>query len=200
MQRIRFVLLALALAAAGCPGRGNLASYRQLQETTRTDERSLGVGDVFQVTIYDEANLSGLFQVGQDGSVNYPLVGVLQVGGLDPSRVGELIATALEERQILRRPQVSIFVKEYNSKRISVSGAVSRAGTFPYVSGLTLQQVITLAGGFSALASRNATVVTRQVAGEMRRYDIPAGDIEEGQLEDVLLNPGDKIFVPQRVF
>ena len=73
----------------------------------------------------------------------------------------------------LVNPQVSVFVKEFNSKKIFVLGQVRKPGTFRYESEMTIVQAVTLAGGLKALASRNRIILTRVEEGDEKKYVIP---------------------------
>ena len=164
------------------------------------DDSTLGAGDVFDVRVFGEESLSSSYRVAQDGSIDFPLVGRLAVAGLEPTQIADLIQRELQARDYLRNPQVSVFVKEYNSKRVSVMGAVARPGTFPVSSQMTVVQVISLAGGFTPLANRDGTVLTRRTSGQIRRYPIAAGEVAEGNAEDLPVRAGDIIYVPERLF
>lgn len=188
-------LLPVLLLAAACG-----ASSPAVVPPPAQDDTTLGAGDVFDVRVYGEEELTGSYRVAEDGSIDYPFVGRIEVAGLEPPTVAQVVAQRLRDGEYLVNPQVSVFVKEYNSKRISVIGAVQRPGTFPMTSGLTAVQAISLAGGFTSMASRNDTVVSRRVDGELRRYRVPAEDITEGQVNDVPVQAGDIIYVPERVF
>lgn len=166
----------------------------------QSDDTTLGAGDVFDVRVFGEEQLSSSYRVAQDGSIDFPLVGRLTVAGLEPTEIADLIQRELRERDYLRNPQVSIYVKEYNSKRVSVMGAVARPGTFPVSSQMTVVQAISLAGGFTPLANRDGTVLTRRQNGELRRYPIAAGEVAEGNAEDLTVRAGDIIYVPERLF
>lgn len=164
------------------------------------DDTTLGAGDVFQVRVYGQDDLSASYRVAQDGSIDFPLVGRVDVGGQEPTEIADLIATRLREGDILVAPQVSVLVEEYNSKRLSVMGAVAQTGTFPMTPGLTVVQAISAAGGFSPLASRNDTVLTRRVDGALQRYRVQVDRISRGQEQDIPVQAGDIIYVPERVF
>jgi polysaccharide export outer membrane protein len=165
-----------------------------------TDDTTLGPGDVFSVRVYGEDTISGSHQVAPDGTINFPLLGAVQVSGLEPTEVAEKIQTALRERDLLRNPHVSVYVEEYASKRVSVMGAVANPGTFALEPGMTVVQAISMAGGFSSLADRDGTVVTRHVGAEIVRYRVPVDRVTKGQAEDIAVAAGDIIFVPERLF
>jgi len=190
-------LLLLGVAASACSKRGV-----QVTEVPppATDDTTLGPGDVFTVRVYGEDTMSGRHQVARDGTINFPLLNAVQVSGLEPTEVAEKIQTALRERDLMRNPHVSVYVEEYASKRVSVMGAVANPGTFPLEPGMTVVQAISMAGGFSSLADRDGTVVTRRVEGEIVRYRVPVARVTKGQAKDIAVAAGDIIFVPERLF
>ncbi|MDQ3030801.1 MAG: polysaccharide export protein [Myxococcota bacterium] len=169
-------------------------------EAVGQNDTSLGVDDVFEVRVFGEAELSGSYRVGQDGTIDFPLIGEVTVLGAEPRAVAALVATRLREGGVLVAPQVSVFVQEYNSKRFSVLGAVGTPGNFEMRSGMTVVQAIGLAGGFSNLANRDGTYVTRQVSGRAQRFSVPVDRITSGQEEDFPLQAQDIVYVPERIF
>lgn len=188
--------LVIAGAALGC-GPGGL---RTAPPTTGQDDTTLGPGDTFEVRVYGEDDLSSNYRVAQDGTIDFPYVGRIRVASLEPTQVADLLAERLREGQVLVRPQVSVLVSEYVSKRLSVIGAVRSPGNFPVSPGLTALQAVQLAGGTTDLANRNAAIITRRVEGEMRRYVIPLDSITVGAHDDVRVQAGDIIYVPERPF
>jgi len=200
--RSRLVVVLVIGLACGSPGviACGGAQGAQSLPVLPGDDTTLGSGDVFDVRVFGEADLAATYRVAQDGSIDFPLVGRVAVAGLEPTAVADLLSERLRTGQYLRDPQVSVLVKEYNSKRISIMGAVARPGTFPMSSGLTVVQAISLAGGFTPLASRNSTVVSRRVNGEVRRYRVEVDDVTSGGASDVPLATGDIVYVPERVF
>lgn len=160
----------------------------------------LGVGDVFEVRVFGEEELSTQYRVEPDGTIDFPFLGRVLVRGKSSREAAMAIAEGLQEREILVDPQVTVFVAESNSLRVSVMGAVSRPGTFPLSPGMTVVQAISMAGGFTALASQNDTVLTRRAGEDVRRFPIPARRISDGRESDVPVQGGDIIFVPERAF
>ena len=191
----RLLLASLLTGVGGCA-----ATHALVPPPSGQEDTTLGPGDVFAVRVYGQEDLSNSYRVAQDGSIDYPLVGRIEVGGREPTEIADLVAVRLRDGGYLVSPQVSVLVEEYTSKRISVMGAVADSGTFPMSAGLTVVQAISAAGGFSPLASRNDTVLTRRVDGELRRYEIPVDRISRGEAQDVMLQAGDIVFVPERPF
>ncbi|MGB5810737.1 MAG: polysaccharide biosynthesis/export family protein [Polyangiales bacterium] len=161
---------------------------------------TLGPGDLFSVRVFGEESLSGEHQVATDGTIGFPLLGPIEVAGLEPTEVAAKIQTELRDGEILRDPHVSVYVDNYASKRISVVGAVANPGAFALEPGMTVVQAISMAGGFSSLADRDGTVVTRRVGDETVRYRVPVERVTRGQAKDIEVAAGDIIFVPERLF
>ncbi len=187
----------MALSAAGC-------AKRTVQATEvpppATDDTTLGPGDVFAVRVYGEEELSGSHQVAPDGTIDFPLLGSVDVNGLEPPAVAEVLQQLLKQKNLLRDPHVSVYVEQYASKRVSVVGAVANPGTFPLEPGMTVVQAISMAGGFSSLANRDGTVVTRRIGEETIRYRVPLDKVTKGQADDIEVAAGDIIYVPERLF
>ena len=190
-------LLLLAFGSSACSKRGVQATE---VPPPALDDTTLGPGDALTVRVYGEEEMTGSHQVAPDGTINFPLLGALHVNGLEPTEVAEKIQTELRTRDLMRSPHVSVYVDEYASKRVSVVGAVTNPGTFPLEPGMTVVQAISMAGGFSSLADRDGTVVTRRIDKEIIRYRVPVLRVSKGQAEDIEVAAGDIIFVPERLF
>jgi protein involved in polysaccharide export with SLBB domain len=158
----------------------------------------LGPGDVFDVTVWNEPTMTGAFRVGPDGTIHFPLVGVVAVDGLTPNECADLLRRKLQEG-FLREPNVSVYVKELNSKKVFVLGEVARPGTFPFAPNMTIVEALSVAGGFTAAANRNNVIVTRHGEAGEQRVRLPVEKITRGEAPNYGLRPGDIIFVPDRL-
>lgn len=164
------------------------------------EQTTLGPGDSFEVRVYEDNSLSGKYQVADDGSINFPFVGRVVVAGRAPHEIALGLQSSLREKGILREPNVSVFLLEHMSRRVTVMGAVARPGTVSLRPGMTILDAISTAGGLTALASGDATIVTRRVDGELRRFRVQVERISEGRADDFPVQAGDIVFVPERVF
>lgn len=194
MTRLVPALLFVTIAACGPPPSPALPPMPDLRALTSGG--ALGAGDVIEVRVYQEKELSGLYRLGPDGRFDFPLVGEVVAEGLTPGQLTDLLAQRLRDGY-LRDPQVSVFVKEANSKKIFVLGEVARPGTFPYQDQMSVVQAITLAGGLKGLAAGNRVVLTRVVEGVEQKYVVPFDDISNGRAPNVPLQPGDILYVPE---
>lgn len=192
---MRVAIVTLLLAACGSSATSNVQVVAKEPERT-----TLGPGDSFEVRVYGEDSLSGKHQVADDGSITFPLVGRVEVVGRAPSEIGRAIEDALRARGILREPTVSVFLLEQTSRRVTVMGAVARPGTVSMRPGMTILDAIGTAGGLTALASGDQTIVSRRVDGKLRRFRVQVEGISEGKASDFPVQAGDIVYVPQRVF
>jgi len=194
----RYSLILSAVLVAGC---GPAASRTVIEPATTPVpvDTSLGVGDSFEVRVFGEPDLSGTYKVGTEGNINFPLIGVLHVDGLDAQATAKLLADKLRQG-ILRDPQVTVLIKEQTSKKIYILGQVGHPGTFNYTPSMSVVEAITVAGGFNSLAAKNDTTITRSEQGKKTIVRAPVADIGEGKAPNVSLRPGDIISVPERIF
>lgn len=194
--RIFPVAAFLSLVLVGCgPTAMNIPP-----PSTGQDDTTLGAGDLFEVRVYGEDDLSTNYRVAQDGTIDFPYIGRIRVAGLEPTEIADLLKERLRDGGILVNPHVSVLVTEYGSKRITVTGAVRNPGNYAVVPGLTALQAVSLAGGTTDLANRNGAILTRRVNGEMRRYALPLDSITTGAVEDFPVQANDIILVPERLF
>jgi len=197
-QRLAPIALLLAACAHGgeeLPAAAPAPAAQEDQPVAST----LGPGDVVEVRVFQEPELSGEFQVGNEGDIVFPLCKRVLVGGLTANGAAETIRACLAER-FMRDPQVSVLVKEYNSKKVFVFGEVQKPGTFPYQDGMSVVQAVTLAGGFTKTAAQNSTSVTRRVGGTETKIKVSVQDIALGKAPNFTLEPGDIVYVPESLF
>jgi protein involved in polysaccharide export with SLBB domain len=188
--------LALALFAASCAGR----PQNRVNLPPPVESTTVGAGDVFEMTIVGEDKLPKEFRVAPDGSVDLPYIHRVQVAGLEPQEIADVIRTKLVSDEILKDPSVSVDVKEYNSKRVTVLGQVQKPGSFPLTPGFTLVQAISQAGGFNSIANRDHINLTRKIGKQTLSVVLSVDAITDGSQPDIPLQSGDTIFVTERVF
>jgi polysaccharide export outer membrane protein len=192
-----FLLVGLAVLVVAC-GRSHPGPPNLPQPTPST---TVGPGDVFEVSVLGEKDIPKEFRVQPDGSVDFPYLDRLQVSGLEPQQIEDKIKGELVTRKILVAPQVTLVVKQYNSKKVSVIGAVQKPGSLPWAEGMKLVDAISQSGGLTSLADGDHVRLTRTVGnGKTVTATVSVDDITDGKLPDLLLQAGDTIKVDQRVF
>jgi len=158
----------------------------------------LGPGDALDIRVFDEDRFDGEFQVGDDGNIDFPMVGEVEVRGKTKDEVARLLEQKLADGYI-KNPQVSVQVKQRGNREVSVLGQVNEAGSIDYRDGLSLVQAISLAGGLGAFAAPSRVKVTRRtgVGDQTVTFEVSLSAIFNGNAEDLVLRPGDIVFVPE---
>ena len=199
----QYLVLCLLVLSSGFAG-GCSSTASQGYADVRVDVRSaiqaatLGPGDEMDIRVYDEPALSGAHMVSPVGQIDFPLIGTITVEGLVASQVGALLRQRLAQGY-LKRPFVSVQVKTLTSKKIFVMGEVKAPGRFAFTDNMSIVEAVTMAGGFSPLAERNYTIVTRMDPSGERRIPVPVDKIMQGLAANFLVQPGDIIYVPETI-
>ena len=153
--------------------------------------------DLMEVEVLDVDNLRRTVRVNAAGAISLPLIGHITVGGLTSQEAEERIAARYAEKY-LQSPQVSLFIKEFTTERITIEGAVSRPGMFPLAGQMTLLRALAIAGGFGPIANTSEVMLYRtneQNVRESHVYDVEK--IRSGKAEDPPIR-GDDLIVVQR--
>lgn len=182
---ISLVGLLLAFALAGCEG---YAPPGPDNQPSLVQNYLLDSGDQVRVTVFGQADLTNTYEVDKGGHIVVPLIGQVTARGTTTTAVADEIGTRLR-RNFVKNPDVSVEVARY--RPFFIMGEVASGGQYQYVAGLTVQQAVAIAGGFSPRANRTLVDVTRQSAG--REITLVA------RLTDPVF-PGDTVNIRERLF
>jgi len=191
------ILLGQLTGCALFGGGGAATPTAEEAQTVPSTVYALGEGDVVEIKVFREPDFTGVYRISEAGTIDFPLIGKVNVDGRTASKVAEEIRTRLAAGY-LKQPQVTVFVRETKSQKIHVLGEVNKPGTFVYEAGMTVIQAVTDAGGFARLASPNSVRITR--SGIDRKFVVRVGDIRNGNAPNFKLQPGDIVFVPEAMF
>ncbi len=160
------------------------------------DDYLIGKGDLLEILVWKEPDLSRTVRVRMDGKISLPLVDDIQAAGSTPLQVKNRITEALSG--FVDAPAVYVMLQENRSKRIYIVGKVNSPGEYTLEKDMTLLQAIAMAGGFADWADRGDIVVMRQgPEGQTRLkadYQRAVSGKDIGQ--NILLRPDDVIVVP----
>jgi len=200
--------LMLCLLVAACASQPTLVSTNpNLQVSTHglpapdatqssqvINEYRIGPMDLLNINVFGVSDLTQEVRVDSSGNITMPLIHSVHAGGKTPEELQNEIAARLSAGY-LQSPQVTVFVKEYTSQRITVEGAVEKPGVFPIVGSTTLLQAIATSGGLQEMADRKGVVVFRTIHGQMMGavYDVNA--ISHGAANDPQLYTNDLVVV-----
>jgi polysaccharide biosynthesis/export protein len=164
--------------------------------------------DRLRVVVYGEPDLATVSRIDARGNINLYLVGDVHVAGCTVNEAQKIVETAYRDGRFLRAPQVTISVEDYAPRTVTVDGQVKSPGPIPLPteSTLTVYQAIIRAGGFTDVAKGSAVTVTRiQPDGTKRVFTVDVDSLIKGKGkarehdDTLLLEPGDIIYVPERL-
>ena len=152
--------------------------------------------DVLQISVLGLKDLDSTVQVSTSGMISLPLVKTIKAGGKTTTQLEQEIANRLNATY-LQSPQVTVFVKEYNSQRVTVDGAVIKPGIFPIQGKMSLLQSIALAEGLNRVADPTGIIIFRQINGQKQaaRFDLKM--VRAGKIPDPNLIAGDIVMVDE---
>lgn len=148
----------------------------------------LDTGDKLRIFVYGQPNLSRSYTVDHQGQITVPLIGEVGARGLTTKKLEHVIAGRLGT-QFVRDPQVTVDMLQ--NRPFFILGEVKLAGQYPYVSGMTVETAVAIAGGYSERASTKTFRITRRVNGLVDVMEAPS---------DYVLQPGDTVTVFERYF
>ncbi|QEY19067.1 sugar ABC transporter substrate-binding protein [Cellvibrio sp. KY-GH-1] len=173
-------------------GAGTLPEYR------------IGVGDSLQISVWRNPELSIGVPVRPDGKISMPLIGDIMAADATATELSAVIVKSLSS--YVRNPQVTVIVTNPSSsdfqRRVRITGAVQSPQSIPFREGMTVLDLVLIAGGPNDFASANKAKLYRNVNGQVQVYKIKLDDlINDGDLEtNYTLQPSDIVSVPERAF
>ena len=177
-----------ATAAPETPGIKSMAA-------AAVDDKAFVIGaeDQLVVTVWGDARIGGNVLVRPDGRISLDLLGEVPAAGRTPADLGNEIAELLKQKDILRRPQVTVKVTQVNSKKFSINGEVMKTGSFPLVVETRIMDALVNAGGFKDFANKKEIVIIRGT----QRLKFNWNDAVKGKKseQNVVLQHGDIIIV-----
>ncbi|KFN45093.1 polysaccharide biosynthesis/export family protein [Arenimonas oryziterrae] len=208
-------LLALAASLSGCASSsGNAVRSGTAHAVTSTeslpapdttaqsgaytgvDNYRVGPQDLLEITVFQVPDLNRTVRINSGGQISLPLIGQMQAGGKTVPELESEISAKLTEKY-LQNPQVSVFVKEFTSQRVTLEGAVKKPGIYPLTGRTTLLQSIAMAGGMDQLANLQGIVVFRMIDGKKMAAVFDLKQIRAGQAEDPQIYGDDVVVVDQ---
>ncbi|WP_417910069.1 SLBB domain-containing protein [Candidatus Electronema sp. PJ] len=147
------------------------------------DAYQIGAGDVLSITVYGHDDLKTKVRVSENGGIEFPLIGSVQVGGLKPAEAAKKIEHLLADGYIVK-PQAQLYVEEFKSRKVVVLGQVKHPGLVELSGPATLLEVISKAGGLEKDAGAMVSV-TRTVDGKQQTVSIDIKKLlEQGDTEN----------------
>jgi polysaccharide export outer membrane protein len=184
---LHFLFFVLAIAGINA-GLSVHASAQTPPSASSAEGYVLGPNDRIRLKVYGESDITGEYEIDNNGQVSIPLAGHLKAAGATTRQLEKAIASALA-KGIVRDPRVNVEIAQY--RPYYILGEVKKSGEYPYRNGLTVMDAVASAGGFTYRANENKVHLRRAGAGteEILPLDAP-----------VPVFPGDNIRIPERYF
>lgn len=179
------IILPLICASAAC---APTVTYGTMSAPLPEAPYSLGAGDRLRITVFNQPTLSGSYNVDAAGMITLPLVGATKATGRTPAQIKATLEARLR-KEYLREPNVSVEIEAY--RPFFIFGEVTNSGQYPYVAGMTVEQAIAIAGGYSPRGFRGNAELARRDGETVVRANVPL---------TTLVRPGDTVFVKERWF
>lgn len=170
------------------------AAERVAAMTPSAREYRIGAEDLLEIQVFGVDELTRTVRVNSRGFVSLPLIGTLALGGLTAQQAEALVVAKLAA-SYLQDPQVSLFIKEYTSQRVTVEGAVQKPGVYPLRGPTSLLQTLALAGGQGGLSDMSEVMLFRAGAEGRETLTFDVDRIRAGELEDPAVANDDLIVV-----
>lgn len=163
----------------------------------RDENYIVGVGDVLEVNVWKEGELSKTVPVRPDGMITLPLVGEIKAVGLTPIQLQDQVTTALQK--VVSEPQVTVMVVSVNSMSFNIMGQVNKPGYYPLTRPITILDAIALSGGFRDFAKQKKIYVLRRTEnGTEERLKFNYKEVIKGKnmAQNIKLLPHDVLVIP----
>jgi polysaccharide biosynthesis/export protein len=161
-------------------------------------EYMVGEGDVVKITVYNHEDLTTVTRVSGEGTIEFPLIGQVQVQGLTLTQISSKIAELLADGYVVE-PNVSIFMQEFRSKKAFIMGEVNKPGLHVLAGNTTLLELLSVAGGVTEDAAESATIKRKSLSGAQSEFMITVdlkGLLHEGDTSlDVQILDGDTVYI-----
>ncbi len=164
------------------------------------DNYKLNPGDLVEIKVFQEDDLLTTTRISKDGTISFPLLGTVEIGGKSIASATRQIRDLLDAR-FLVNPQVTITLQGYDKRRFTVLGQVQKPGTYSmlYQDTLDLLEAIGTAGGFTRIADQGNITLKRIVKGREEILKLNAKEMAREKGKTVEVQPGDIISVGESI-
>lgn len=196
-----FLIAALLVASLVANTSSASAQVVVRSEEDPPNAYAIGIGDVVEISVWKNPELSVTVPVRPDGRVSVPLLGDIQAAGMTPRALTEDLTRRFKE--FVTAPSVSVVIKEIHSRKVFVTGEVATPGAYDLQPRTKLMQVLAMAGGLTPYAKRKVVVLrdgatAKDQGKEDTRYEYDLDAIISGKRPEfnIVLQPGDTLIFP----
>jgi len=157
----------------------------------------IGPDDILSIVFWRDADMTQEVTVRPDGNITLPLMGDIKAAGLKPTELRDLVAKGAAK--FIEDPNVTVVVRQINSRNVFITGGVTRPGPYPVSGQMTVLQLITVAGGLTEFADAKNIRILRTENGQTTFLKFNYNEVQDGKRLDqnIVLKPGDSVMVKQ---
>lgn len=196
-------LVGVLLLLAACTN--SLPSAQTLPAAAPTDTANyrIGPGDVLNVFVWHNTDLSAQMPVRPDGRISMPLIGDIAAAGMTPTDLAAQIQDKL--KTYVKDPLVTVIPTQFVglfTRQVRVIGEAVQPRAIPYSASMTALDVMIAVGGLTKYADGNRAVLVRAIDGKQQSYQVHLDSlVRDGDVsQNVAMQPGDILIIPQRFF
>jgi polysaccharide export outer membrane protein len=177
---------------------GLLAATGASAAQQQAAQYELGPGDVVHITVYNNPDLTTEAEIAGNGTITFPLIGTIKIGGLSTTAAQAKIARSLRHGNFIPNAQVNLLVTQYRSQQVAVLGAVNKPGKYPITRPSTVTDLLAEAGGVRADGAQIITVTRHDADGKVVHDHIDVSRVLTSgrSVNDEKVTAGDIIYVP----
>jgi polysaccharide export outer membrane protein len=156
----------------------------------------IGAEDVLSIVYWRDKDMSMEVAVRPDGKISLPLLNEVQAAGLTPAQLRDRLSES--SKQYFEDANITVVVRQMNSKKVFITGEVSKPGPYPLAGPTTVLQLISIAGGLRDYADSKKIVIVRTESGRLVGYPFNYKDVisRKNLRQNIELKPGDTVVVP----
>ena len=191
-------------AALGAQGQQSSSTAASAPQVVATDgnvvipppDYVIGPEDQLSIVFYQDKDMSADVVVRPDGKISLPLLNDVQASGLTPEQLRQRVI--IDAKRLMQDPKPTVVVRQINSRKVFITGAVEHPGHFPLMGPTTVLQLIAIAGGIKEYADAKKILIIRSEGGRQETFYFNYKDVvsQKNMAQNILLRPGDTVVVP----
>ncbi|MBI5625130.1 MAG: polysaccharide biosynthesis/export family protein [Elusimicrobia bacterium] len=199
MKELLRLIVVLALVGGSIPAPGPCFGQSPAPEAQLLEAEALvpvGPGDVVSIIVFPVAEYSREVTVQPDGKIELPLIGALEIKGMNSQEVKALLETRYAK--FVANPKITVNVRRFMGRRVAIIGQIGTPGYYEFRDGMKILELVSLAGGVRDLGKPSKTVILRQTGSKPEVLNVNLAAVLRGEFDrNIELLPGDTIHIPK---
>jgi polysaccharide biosynthesis/export protein len=195
LMRLGAAAVFAGLIAAAAGAQTDQATPPPAPQSQNAPAISIGPGDLLNVIVFDIPELSSSSRVSQNGVINLPVLGLVNIAGLNTSEAARQIETELKQRGLVLDPHVTVSIAEYASQGATMTGEIRQPGVYPTLGSRRLMDMISIAGGVTTTAGKLVTIIHRNDPHHPEQIHLAQKASGLANQDNPVILPGDTVVI-----